>query len=143
MAGGTTSYEDDDSGGAPIVDINVTPLVDIVLVLLIIFMVTAKLIAGRAVTVESPKAVSGETVQSTLAITIDAQGNLYVNNAVQSDPARIAEFVKKAVAANPEVQAVITADTRVPHGRVMEMIDLVKLSGVKRFGMTVEEKKQP
>lgn len=141
MAGGTSSYEDDDGGGGAIVDINVTPLVDIVLVLLIIFMVTAKLIAGRAISVESPKAVSGEQVASTLALTIDRQGQLYVNSKPMSDPKQVDDFLRGAVRDNPEVQAIITADTKVPHGDVMAVIDQVKQAGVKRFGMTVEEKK--
>jgi biopolymer transport protein TolR len=141
MAGGTTSYEDDDGGSGAIVDINVTPLVDIVLVLLIIFMVTAKLIAGRAITVESPKTVAGESVPSTLQVTIDRQSKLYVNGApVEGTPA-VDAFVRRAVRDNPEVQVVITADVKVPHGEVMQIIDLVKGANVKRFGLTTEEKR--
>jgi biopolymer transport protein ExbD len=136
---GTSSYEDDESGGAPIVDINVTPLVDIVLVLLIIFMVTAKLIAGRAVTIESPKTVSGEAVQTTLNLTLDKDGKLYLNGAPQPDRSQTSAAIKRAVVANPELQAIISADQRVSHGAVMAVIDLVKLAGVKRFGLTSEE----
>ena len=143
MAGGASLYDDDDSGGGQIVDINVTPLVDIVLVLLIIFMVTAKLIVGRAIAVESPKAVSGEQVQTTLALTIDRQRKLYLNGEEVTDRGAVSEYIKKAVAANPDVQCIVTADTVVPHGDVMELIDLVKLAGVKRFALTVEEKAQP
>ncbi len=121
-------------------EINVTPLVDIVLVLLIIFMVTAKLIVGRAIQVESPKAVSGEQVQTTLALTIDKNRVLYLNGEVAPERAAVAEYIRKAVKQNPEVQAIVTADTVVPHGDVMELIDLVKLAGVKRFALTVEEK---
>ena len=140
MAGTGSIYEDDDGGGGAIVDINVTPLVDIVLVLLIIFMVTAKLIAGRAIPVESPKTVSGDRVQTTLALTIDKQRVLYLNGQPAPDRAAVKAYIEKAVKENPEIQAIVTADVIVPHGDVMELIDLVKVAGVKRFALTVEEK---
>ncbi len=140
---GSSIYDDDDGGGAPIVDINVTPLVDIVLVLLIIFMVTAKLIAGRAISVESPKTVSGDKVQTTLSLTIDRTRQLYLNGEPALDRAKVSAYIQKAVAENPEIQAIVTADVIVPHGDVMELIDLVKLAGVKRFALTVEEKATP
>jgi biopolymer transport protein ExbD len=140
MAGGSSIYEDDDGGGGAIVDINVTPLVDIVLVLLIIFMVTAKLIAGRAIPVESPKTVSGDKVQTTLALTIDKTRVLYLNGQPAPDRDKVKAYIEKAVKENPEIQAIVTADVIVPHGDVMELIDLVKVAGVKRFALTVEEK---
>jgi biopolymer transport protein TolR len=141
VAGGSGSlYEDDDGGAGAIVDINVTPLVDIVLVLLIIFMVTAKLIAGRAIPVESPRTVSGDKVQTTLALTIDKTRALYLNGQPAPDRAAVKTYIEKAVKENPEIQAIVTADVVVPHGDVMELIDLVKVAGVKRFALTVEEK---
>jgi biopolymer transport protein ExbD len=140
MAGGSSIYEDDDGGPGAIVDINVTPLVDIVLVLLIIFMVTAKLIAGRAIPVESPKTVSGDKVQTTLALTIDKARVLYLNGQPAPDREKVKTYIQKAVKENPEIQAIVTADVVVPHGDVMELIDLVKVAGVKRFALTVEEK---
>jgi biopolymer transport protein ExbD len=140
MAGGTSHYEDDEGGGA-IVDINVTPLVDIVLVLLIIFMVTAKVIAGRAIKVETPKAVSGEHVETTLSLTVDKSRTWYLNGEKVTDKAAVSAYIQKAVKQNPEVQAIVTADASVPHGDVIALIDLVKIAGVKRFALTVEEKK--
>jgi biopolymer transport protein ExbD len=140
MAGGATSYEDEDGGGGVITDINVTPLVDITLVLLIIFMVTARLIVSRAIPVDSPKAVSGEQVKTTLALTMDKTGKLYLNGDYQPNRVIVAEYVRRSVASNPEIQAVITADKAVPHGDVMELIDMVKIAGVKKFALTVEEK---
>jgi biopolymer transport protein ExbD len=143
VAGGNSMYDDDDSGGGAIVDINITPLVDIVLVLLIVFMVTAKLIMGRAIPVESPKAESGEEVQTTLALTIDKNRQLYLNGEPAPDRAAVSAHIRKAVATNADVQAIVTADVVVPHGDVMELIDLVKVAGVKKFALTVEEKATP
>jgi biopolymer transport protein TolR len=135
MAGGS-SYHDEDSGGAMIADINVTPLVDITLVLLIIFMVTARVIAARGIDVESPKTVSGGEVKSTLELTIDAQRVLYLNGEPVADRAQVSEYVHKAVEREPDLQAIIKADVTVPHGDVMRVIDLVKLAGIKRFALT-------
>jgi biopolymer transport protein TolR len=141
MAGTGSIYEDDEGGAGAIVDINVTPLVDIVLVLLIIFMVTAKLIAGRGIQVESPKTVTGEHVQTTLVLTLDKGRALYLNGQPAPDREKVKAYVEKPVKENPEIQAVVTADVLVPHGDVMELIDLIRVAGVKRFALTVEEKR--
>lgn len=134
MAGGSL-YQDEDGGGA-ISDINVTPLVDVVLVLLIIFMVTAKLIVARGIEVDSPKTASGEEVKSTLQVTIDGDRVLYVNgdryDSVDAAQAR----VEAMRAENPDLKAIISADRGVPHGDVMRVIDFVKLAGVTKFALT-------
>ena len=134
MAGG--AYQDDDGG--IISEINVTPLVDITLVLLIIFMVTARFIVNKAITVQVPKAVSGEQVKTTLGLTLDASRVLYLNGEKMDDRQKVADYVAGAARANPEIQAVITADRTVPHGEVIALIDLVKVAGVKNFALTVE-----
>jgi biopolymer transport protein ExbD len=142
MAGGApdSPYEDDEGGGGIISEINVTPLVDIVLVLLIIFMVTARLIVSRAIPgVDTPRAASGEEVRTTLALTIDAQRALFVNGE-RTNEVSAGEMLRKAVAANPDVQAVITADNTIPYGDFVALIDLVRLSGIKKYALTVAEK---
>src|SRR5215510_1692156 len=77
MAGGSL-YHDNDEGGA-ITDINVTPFVDVVLVLLVVFIVTAKLIVARGVEIDKPKAATGGDVQATLKVSVNATGELFVN----------------------------------------------------------------
>src|SRR5690606_5179861 len=121
MAGGSL-YQDED-GASAISDINVTPLVDVVLVLLIIFMVTAKLIVSRGIPVDSPKTASGEEVKSTLQVTIDKQRVLYVNGDRYDSIADARARVESMRAQNAELKAIITADTAVPHGDVMKVID--------------------
>jgi len=138
MAGGTSSYHDEDSGSGVISDINVTPLVDITLVLLIIFMVTARLIVSLGIGVESPKTVAGGEVTSTLELTIQPGPTWFLNGEPVADKTVIRNFVASQLATNPELRPIITADKRVPHGDVMEIIDLVKVAGVKRFAMTTE-----
>lgn len=134
MAGGNV-YQDEDSMGA-ISDINVTPLVDVVLVLLIIFMVTAKLIVARGISVDSPKTASGAEVKSTLQVTIDKNRQLYVNGDEYDDVSEAQGRVEDLRQDNPELKAIITADSSVPHGDVMRVIDFVKLAGVTKFALT-------
>jgi biopolymer transport protein ExbD len=138
MAGGASSYGNDDDGGRMIVDINVTPLVDITLVLLIIFMVTASLIVNPGIKVDLPKAASGtETAKSTLALTLNKQGVLFLNGEQSSDDG-VVRFINTELPKNPQLQAIIAADKSVPHGDVIHVIDLVKRSGVHKFAISTD-----
>jgi biopolymer transport protein ExbD len=120
-------------------DINVVPLVDIVLVVLIIFMVTAPMIMKPAINVNLPKAGSGDpSAPSQLSISIATGGQLLLNNG-KSDEASISAKATTEVGKNPEVQAIISADKDVPHGTVVRIIDLVKSAGVKKFAISIEK----
>jgi biopolymer transport protein TolR len=137
---GDSVYQDEDSGGGIISDINVTPLVDITLVLLIIFMVTARFIVNRAIPgVDTPRAASGEEVRTTLALTLDKDRTLFVNGQ-KTDVQLLVDYLKTAVAQNPDIQAVITADNTIPYGDFVSLIDAVRLSGIKKYALTVSEK---
>src|SRR5678815_3553748 len=136
MAGGAGGYGNDDDGGRMIVDINVTPLVDITLVLLIIFMVTASLIVNPGIKVDLPKAASGtETSKSTLAL--NKEGVLFLNGE-KSDDSGVVRFIGSELPKNPQLQAIIAADKAVPHGDVIHVIDLVKRSGVHKFAISTD-----
>jgi biopolymer transport protein ExbD len=121
-----------------ITDINVTPLVDIVLVLLIIFMLTAHLIARQAIEVQLPKAAQGGTVvPKTLAVTLTREGRLYLlGTPVTPDALRAA--VRAAVAEDPKAQVIIAGDKNVSHGRVVWVLDLVKGLGVTSFAIQID-----
>jgi biopolymer transport protein ExbD len=138
MAGGGSPFGGDDDGGRMIVDINVTPLVDITLVLLIIFMVTASYIVSPAIKVDLPKAASGsEQTKTTLALTLAKDGILYLNGERINDEA-VVRTIGVELPKNPELQAIIAADRAVPHGDVVHVIDLVKRAGVHRFAINVD-----
>jgi biopolymer transport protein TolR len=137
MAGGAGAFDDDDSGRM-IVDINVTPLVDIVLVLLIIFMVTATYIVNPTIKVDLPKAATGtEQTRTTLGLLLDKSSNLYLNGE-KSDEAAVSRFIASELPKNPDLQAIIAADKTVSHGSVVRVIDLVKRAGVRKFAINVE-----
>jgi biopolymer transport protein ExbD len=121
-----------------ITDINVTPLVDIMLVLLIIFMLTAHLIARQAIEVELPKASrSASVTPTTLAITLTREGRMYLNG-TETAPAVLRDAVKAAVAKDPKTQAIIAGDKNVSHGRVVWVLDLVKSLGVTSFAIQID-----
>src|SRR6202167_3619709 len=113
MAGNTTS------GGGPIVGINVTPMVDVVLVLLVIMMVSATYIVQQSLKVELPKtSTSDEAASSPAAVTITRDGAFLFGGAPVDEPALVARL-HAAVAANPEVNLVVTADEHAFHGSVV------------------------
>lgn len=124
--------EDDQIAG-----INVTPLVDIALVLLIIFMVTAKFIMPSALPMTPPRAERGVAVQSPLSIELYAGGEVRMGDQrVESDEAVI-RLAQEAKAHDPEVRAILRADTSVPHGRVIRAIDLLRTAGIERIAFAV------
>ena len=138
MAGGAQQEADEE-----IVGINVTPLVDVVLVLLIIFMVTANFIVKETVEVDLPKAANGgETVQGLVNVVLDKQGQLYFDGAPVTEgelQARAAEQLKK----DANTRAIISADQSLPYGRVMHLIDVVKGQGIARFALNIEKDAAP
>ena len=135
MAG--TGHSDDDDWGM-ITGINLTPLVDVVLVLLIIFMVTATYIVARSIPVDLPKAATGEDVVTTFALTLTKDGSVWLDGQRSDEPA-IKRAIRSARKNNAEARAVIAADREVQHGRVVRLIDLVRREGVSRFAINIEE----
>ena len=121
-----------------ITDVNVTPLVDIMLVLLIIFMLTANLIAKQAIEVELPRASQSTALNpTTLAITLTREGALYLNGRATT-PAELRAAVRDAVAKDPKAQAIIAGDKSVSHGRVVWVLDVVKSLGIASFAIQID-----
>jgi biopolymer transport protein TolR len=121
-----------------IVEINVTPLVDIMLVLLIIFMLTAHLIAKQAIEVELPRAAQSSTINpTTIAITLTRDGSLYLNGKLAT-PSELRAEIRRAVAKDPRTQAVIAGDKAVSHGRVVWVLDVVKSLGITSFAIQID-----
>jgi biopolymer transport protein ExbD len=137
MVSTATRFEDEESG-TMITDINVTPLVDITLVLLIIFMVTTTYIVNPSIKVELPKASTGsDQARTTLALTLTKDGALFLNGE-RSDDAGVLRSIATDLPKNPDLQAIIAADKVVPHGSVVHLIDLVKRAGVRKFAINVD-----
>jgi biopolymer transport protein ExbD len=121
-----------------IAEINVTPLVDIMLVLLIIFMLTAHLIAKQVIEIELPKASqSSALTPTTLAIALQKDGSLFLNDK-PATPAELRTSIAAAVAKDPKTQAIISADKAVSHGRFVWVLDVVKSLGVTTFAIQID-----
>jgi biopolymer transport protein ExbD len=134
MAG--SSQDDQDEG---INGINVTPLVDITLVLLIIFMVTATYIVKDTIEVELPRAAhGGETVKTTFAVTVTKEGKTFLNG-VEQDDAGLQRAVEDTRRKGEEVQAIVGADKLATHGAVTHLLDVLKGAGVTKFAIQIEK----
>ena len=132
---GASARFDDDDG---INEINVTPLVDVMLVLLVIFMVASIYIVKEAIEVDLPKAAkTSEVIETTLSIVLDKTGAFYLNGKPSNAPA-IATACQAAAKVSPNAQAIIAADNEVRHGDVVKLIDLVRTNGLSRFAINVK-----
>ena len=119
-------------------DINVTPLVDIMLVLLIIFMLTANLIARQAIEVDLPRATNSTAPPtSPLTIELRTHGELRLNGTLLSAEA-LRAAIKTEVAKDPKVQAIIAGDKDVAHGRVVWILDTIRSLGVVSFAVQID-----
>jgi biopolymer transport protein TolR len=140
MAGGIQESDEEEITG-----INVTPLVDVMLVLLIIFMVTANYINQRSIEVKLPKAETGATTSETknVSLTLDQAGTVYVDGVITNWEA-VSKKITEAVEKNGStMQAIITADMRTSHGDVVKLIDTVRKSGISDFALNVDSVPSP
>jgi biopolymer transport protein ExbD len=131
-----SSNDSDDA----ITGINVTPLVDVVLVVLIIFMATAPLIARRAMKVDVPRAEHHERAATdALAVALDAKRALTLSGKpVTAD--QLKKTLADAVARNPEQPVTVSADRFLPYGEVAALLDEIRGTGVRKVGLEVVRK---
>lgn len=137
MAGSTNSNSD----GSTIAEINVIPLVDIILVVLIIFMVAAPLVMQPKIDINLPKASTAkeEKDKVPLKIVIGKQGELFINN-VPTTTDGLRDEAKKMIAHNSETAALLIADKAATLEMVTEVVDAVKLGGVKKVAFSIQKK---
>ncbi|TXD37797.1 biopolymer transporter ExbD [Lujinxingia vulgaris] len=135
---GMSGGDDDDVISA----INITPFVDIILVVLIIFMVTATYIVQSQIPIDLPKAASGQAeVSTTLAFQVTADGQYAMDGEFLSLEA-IAEQVRAQAGEDEELRAVIAADKKVEYGKVIDLVDTIKLNGIAKFALNIDRKEQ-
>ena len=119
-------------------DINVTPLVDVMLVLLVIFMVTAPLMTS-AIRLDLPQSESADTgaVASSVVLVVDAQGGLYLNDKAITAQA-LATHLSGVARRDPQTELELRADASVPYGRVVEAMGLAQKAGLTRIGFVAQ-----
>ncbi len=129
---------DDDQ---PIAAINVVPLVDVILVVLIIFMVTAPLVLKPSIDINLPKASTGEaTPQTSLNIALGTDGTVTLNGQPSTLEAITAAASQLALE-KPDTAAILAADKSVTLERLTEIIDIVKTAGIKKVAFSIEKKR--
>ncbi|MGK5087057.1 biopolymer transporter ExbD [Bdellovibrionota bacterium FG-2] len=139
MAGQLDTSEDSTGEGMTAISaINVTPFVDVMLVLLVIFIVTTPMLMKDVLSVKLPTSTTADmkSVQS-IGIAITQQGQLLLNGAITT-PESLSSEVRASVAKDPQVKVIIAADTESRHGDVVRVIDLVKTAGATQFAIQIQ-----
>ena len=126
---------------APMSDINMTPLIDVMLVLLVIFIITAPLMTS-SLKLDLPKTDSATptTAPAFIALAIDGDGRLFYGDEPLTRDA-LAARVSAAAKANPQLEVQLRADQKVPYGQVAELLALIQKAGLNRIGFITEAPK--
>jgi biopolymer transport protein ExbD len=131
-----------DSDDQTFASINVTPFVDVVLVLLVIFMITAPTLVKDIIDIKLPKTNSGDgKIMQALGVAVNRDGNILLNG-VLTDEEGLKAAAVEALKQNTDSQAIISADVDVAYGRVVKVIDLLKTSGLEKFAVQIEQEKK-
>lgn len=124
---------------AGIVGINITPMVDIMLVLLVIMMVSANYVVSQSLKVELPKSASTDAAVSAVTmVTVTKDGSYLFNQQPTDGDERLKDLFLAAVRESPDTNLVVTADTAALHGKVIRAIDLAKQAGITKFAISVQ-----
>jgi biopolymer transport protein ExbD len=134
MASASQNQDDD-----IVASINVTPLVDITLVLLIIFMVTAKLITQQGIPMDLPKAASAGASQAVFTVSVDKEGHLFADGRPLANDDELRGAAKAAMAASPETRTVIQAAGAASHASVLHTMDELRESGITRIAFAADK----
>jgi biopolymer transport protein ExbD len=135
-----SSNDENGDVGAAITGINVTPLVDVTLVLLIVFLVTAKVIVNQGLPLDLlPKARTADAVQSVLSVTIDTAGTISLNGVRYGDDADIVRVARAHHERDRDVRAVVHAPSKAEHGHVVRAMDLLRTAEIARIAIAVEK----
>ena len=128
-------------GPQPMSDINVTPLVDVMLVLVVIFIITAPLLAS-SIKLDLPTSDAAQTseVPKFVSVVVDKTAQVFLNDQKTGLPA-LAERLRKAATANPDTEVQLRADEAVPYGKVVEVMGVAQKAGLNRIGFVVEPHK--
>jgi biopolymer transport protein TolR len=126
------------SGPAPMSDINMTPLIDVMLVLLVIFIITAPLMTS-SLKLDLPKtdAATPTAAPTFIAVSIDGSGQLFFGDEKLTRE-QLLQRVTTAAKSNPQLEVQLRADQKVPYGQVADLIGLVQKAGLTRIGFVAE-----
>jgi biopolymer transport protein ExbD/biopolymer transport protein TolR len=126
------------TGPAPMSDINMTPLIDVMLVLLVIFIITAPLMTS-SLKLDLPRtdAATPQAAPTFIAVAIDGSGKLFLGDESLTRE-QLEQRVATAAKGNPQLEVQLRADQKVPYGQVADLIGLVQKAGLTRIGFVTE-----
>jgi biopolymer transport protein ExbD len=128
-------------GGGGIVGINVTPMVDVVLVLLVIMMVSATYVVAKSLKVDLPKSQTSDgSAATTAVVSIQENGDYHWNDAKVNEEELVANL-KRASTESRETTVVVSADAKTDHGAVVHVMDLARRESITRFAVQVAQKR--
>lgn len=131
------SFDQEELG--TIAAINITPFVDVVLVLLVIFMVTAPAMMKDIIGIQLPKSVSSDQKSpSSIGVAVNREGQILVDGRQAAFDA-VTSQIQAALALDPQTQIIISADQEARHGDVVKAVDLVKSAGATRFAFQIQK----
>ena len=132
-----------DKGTAPMSDINMTPLIDVMLVLVVIFIITAPLLAS-SIKLELPKtdAAKPNEAPKFVLLVVDKSGQTFLNEKPLTT-AELATQLAQTAAQNPDTELQLRADESVPYGRVVEVMGIAQKAGLNRIGFVADPKTKP
>ena len=130
-------------GSAPMSDINMTPLVDVMLVLVVIFIITAPLMTS-AIKLDLPKTEAAKPVDAPKSVTlvVDKSGQIYMGDQL-TNAGLLAEALTQTAKINPNTEVQLRADETVPYGKVVEVMGIAQKAGLNRIGFVAEAKAVP
>lgn len=134
---------DDEEG---ITAINITPMVDIMLVLLVIFMVTTTTINQiEGMQVDKPDASTGQKVDelpTSILLVCHEDGTIFADGEKKVDDAAVVSYIKKQADQNPDIQGIVQCDEAAQVGKMVHLIDLLRENGVKKYAIATEKPKE-
>lgn len=144
---GNFSESDASENSSSFSSINVTPFVDVVLVLLVIFMITAPMLIKDMIDLNLPKTATSDGQKAeTIGIALNKEGQILLNGVLVDDETlkiQVQELVKNQLQNHPQnsgqIQGVISADVDLTYGKVVKVIDILKLAGLEKFAIQIEK----
>ena len=132
-----------DKGTPPMSDINMTPLIDVMLVLVVIFIITAPLLAS-SIKLDLPKtdAAKPNEAPKFVLLVVDKSGQAFLNDKPVAS-AELAQQLAQTAKQNPDTELQLRADESVPYGRVVEVMGVAQKAGLNRIGFVAEPKAKP
>ena len=128
------------TGAKPFSDINVTPLVDVMLVLLVIFIITAPLLAS-AIRLDLPRSEAAQSAMAPrfVSVAVNLSGQIFLDDRSVT-PVQLSQALAQRAEQDPDTEVQLRADASVPYGRVVEVMGLAQQAGLNRIGFVAEPK---